>query len=410
VAALSTVSRHAGRTSARLWEASALVLAAMPLAMAIAHRSSPLVVTLATVLALAALAAEGQVREFYDDACAALRTPVGGAAVAFMAWAGVSVLWSETPGTSVQALVEFFLTVGATAGLALLLPGRVPRHMLWIVVGAVALACTSMLFELATGMGLRRAIGVRTATYIFNRPVLTTVMLLAPVLLWLDARPKGLRAQLLLLPLVAVTAAMSESGAAVVGLLALMATFGAARALPRATLMGLALVTVAALGTAPVIGEIAQRTIPAAVHGELASSHSQDRVEIWRSFGAAIRAAPVIGSGFGSSPKLDTSSEAASVAPELQVLLGAGHPHNAAVQIWAELGVVGAILAAMLLLLTLRELWRLPPPQRVAAAGLLGAAASVSLIGHGAWQGWWAASIGAAVVWFRVAARQESAP
>jgi hypothetical protein len=46
----------------------------------------------------------------------------------------------------------------------------------------------------------------------------------------------------------------------------------------------------------------------------------------------------------------------------------------------------------------------------VAAAALLGAAASVSLIGHGAWQGWWAASIGAAVVWFRVAARQESAP
>jgi exopolysaccharide production protein ExoQ len=408
--ALSTVSRHAGGTSARLWEASALVLAAMPLAMAIAHRSSPLMVTLATVLALAALASEGQVRAFYDDARAALWTPVGAAAVAFMAWAGVSVLWSETPGTSVQALVEFFLTVGATAGLALLLPGRVSPHMVWIVVGAVALACTSMLLELATGMGLRRAIAVRTATYIFNRPVLTTVMLLAPVLLWLDARSKGLSAQLLLLPLVAITAAMSESGAAVLALLALAATFGAARALPRATLMALALVTVAALGTAPVIGEIAQRTIPPAVHGELVSSHSQDRVEIWRSFGAAIRAAPVVGSGFGSSPKLDTSAEAARVAPELQILLGAGHPHNAAIQIWAELGVVGAVLAAMLLLFTLRELWRLPAPQRVAAAALLGAAASVSLIGHGAWQGWWAASIGAAVVWFRVAARQESAP
>jgi exopolysaccharide production protein ExoQ len=34
----------------------------------------------------------------------------------------------------------------------------------------------------------------------------------------------------------------------------------------------------------------------------------------------------------------------------------------------------------------------------------------VSLVGHGAWQGWWAASLGTAVVWFRVAARQESAP
>ena len=410
MAALSTVSRDTGRTSARLWEASAVLLAAMPMAMAIAHRSSPLFVTLATLLAVTALAVQGQVRQFYDDARGAVMTPVGMAAVAFMAWAGVSVLWSETPATSVQALVEFFLTVGATAGLALLLPGRVPRHMLWVVAGVVALACASMLFELASGMALRRTIGVRTATYIFNRPVLTTVMLLAPLLLWLDTRPKGLIAQLLLLPLVALTAAMSESGAAVLGLLALVATFGAARVLPRSTLSALALATVVALATAPVIGEIAQRAIPAAVHGELVSSHSQDRVEIWRSFGAAIRAAPVAGSGFGSSARLDTSSEAASVAPELQVLLGAGHPHNAAIQIWAELGVIGAMLAAMVLLLTLRELWRLPPPRRVAAAALLGAAASVSLIGHGAWQGWWAASIGAAVVWFRVAARQESAP
>ena len=36
-------------------------------------------------------------------------------------------------------------------------------------------------------------------------------------------------------------------------------------------------------------------------------------------------------------------------------------------------------------------------------------ACAVSLVGHGAWQGWWAASLGTAVVWFRVAARQESA-
>jgi O-antigen ligase len=307
-------------------------------------------------------------------------------------------------------LVEFFLTIGALAALALLLPGRVPQHMVWIVAGAVALACASMLFELASGMAVRRAVGVRTATYIFNRPVLTTIMLLAPLLLWLDTRPKGLMVQLLLLPLIAGAAAMSESGAAVLGLVALVATFGAARALPRATLAAMALATVAALGTAPVIGEVAQRAIPAAVHDELSSSHSQDRVEIWRSFGAAIRAAPIAGSGFGSSPRLDTSAEAAGVAPELQVMLGAGHPHNAAIQIWAELGVVGAVLAVIVLLLTVRELWRLPPPRRVAAAALLGAAASVSLIGHGAWQGWWAASLGAAVIWFRVAARQEGAP
>ena len=410
MAAHGAVSRDVSRTSARLWEASAVVLAAMPLAMAIAHRSSPLVLTLATLLALAALAAEGRVRAFYDDARATLATPVGCATLAFMGWACASILWSETPATSLQAFVEFFLTLGAAAGLALLLPGRVSRHVVWIAAGAVALACTSMLFELATGMAVRRAIGVRIASYIFNRPVLTTVILLAPLMLWLDGRRKGRVAQILLMVLVAVTAAISESGSAVLGVLALVLAYCAARAVPRAALAGLALATVAALGTAPVIGDIAQRLIPAAVHGELASSHSRDRVEIWRSFGAAIRAAPIIGAGFGASPKLDGSSEAVAVAPELQILLGVGHPHNAAIQIWAELGVVGAVLAAMVLLLTIRALSRLPPRQRAPALAMLGAAASVSLVGHGAWQGWWAASIGAAAVWFRVAVRQERAP
>jgi exopolysaccharide production protein ExoQ len=307
-------------------------------------------------------------------------------------------------------LVEFFLTIGAIAGLALLLPGRVPRHMVWIVAGAVALACASMLFELASGMTLRRAIGVRTATYIFNRPVLTIVMLAPPLLLWLEGRRNGRLAQALLLTLIAVTAGTSESGSAVLGIIAVVTAYCAARVLPRVTLAALALATVAALGTAPVIGDIAQRAIPAAVHGELTSSHSRDRVEIWRSFGAAIRAAPVVGSGFGSSPKLGSVSDKAEVPPELHVLLGAGHPHNAAIQIWAELGVVGALLAAMVLFLTLRELSRLPRGSYAAALAFVAGAASVALVGHGAWQGWWAASLGAAVIWFRVAARQESAP
>ncbi|HYY83736.1 MAG TPA: hypothetical protein VE686_04455, partial [Beijerinckiaceae bacterium] len=167
------------------------------------------------MLALAALAAEGRVRAFYDDARATLATPVGCATLAFMGWACASILWSETPATSLQAFVEFFLTLGAAAGLALLLPGRVSRHVVWIAAGAVALACTSMLFELATGMAVRRAIGVRIASYIFNRPVLTTVILLAPLMLWLDGRRKGRVAQILLMVLVAVTAAISESGSAV---------------------------------------------------------------------------------------------------------------------------------------------------------------------------------------------------
>jgi O-antigen ligase len=125
------------------------------------------------------------------------------------------------------------------------------------------------------------------------------------------------------------------------------------------------------------------------------------------SFGAAIRERPWIGSGFGVSPRLGDSAVAAQVAPERRMLLAVGHPHNAAVQIWTELGAVGAVLAVVVLLLTLRALGRFGPPNFAPMLALAAAIAAVSLVGHGAWQGWWPAAIGTAVVWFRFALRLE---
>jgi O-antigen ligase len=83
------------------------------------------------------------------------------------------------------------------------------------------------------------------------------------------------------------------------------------------------------------------------------------------------------------------------------VFLEVGHPHDAAMQVWVELGVIGAALAVAVLLLALRGLAALPKARMTSALALMAGTAIVALIGHGAWQGWWAASIGAAVVWLR---------
>jgi O-antigen ligase len=92
---------------------------------------------------------------------------------------------------------------------------------------------------------------------------------------------------------------------------------------------------------------------------------------------------------------------AAAVAPELRPLLGVGHPHNAALQIWVELGAVGAALTATALLLLLRLMASLRTESLAPRLALLMGAAAVSLVGHGAWQGWWPAALGAAILWLR---------
>jgi O-antigen ligase len=396
------------RAAAWLWRACATVLALVPVAMVVAHRSSPLVVGIATLLGLLALSQEQGWGAVPKIMAAGLRSPLGRAAVVFLAWSALSLAWSEFRGVSALALLEFWIPVACAFALAEILPARVPRWGVWVLAATLAVACAAILLELHTGLALRRAVGMRSATFIFNRPVLTILVGLVPVLVALGGRgPRGWAAAAGLAALALATIARSESGAAAFGAAVAVATALAAVAAPRLSARIAAACVVLVFALAPVLGPIADRLIPAAVHTRLSDSHSRDRIDIWSSFGAAIRERPWIGSGFGVSPRMGESAVAGEVAPERRTLLAVGHPHNAAIQTWTELGAVGAIVAVVVLLLTLRALGRFRHRDFAPMLALAAAAAAVSLVGHGAWQGWWPAAIGTAIVWFRFALRLE---
>ena len=156
------------------------------------------------------------------------------------------------------------------------------------------------------------------------------------------------------------------------------------------------------MALAPVAGELVQGAMPPAAHEKLRGSSSQARVDIWRSFGAAVPQQPWLGAGFSPGPSFPQSAGARRVDPAFATLLVVGHPHNGALQIWTELGAVGACLALAVLGLVLRLLATLPDEIFAPSLALVAAAVSVSLVGHGLWQGWWAAAIGAAIVCFRI--------
>ena len=69
-------------------------------------------------------------------------------------------------------------------------------------------------------------------------------------------------------------------------------------------------------------------------------------------------------------------------------MLGVGHPHNAALQIWVELGAVGAALAFLIFAFLLRSIARLYADAAAPRLALVAGAGMVALVGHGAWQGW----------------------
>ncbi|GJE78837.1 O-antigen ligase [Methylorubrum thiocyanatum] len=387
----------------RLYDAGAVALALVAPAMALANRSSPLVIGIAALLFLAGAVAE-QGGRAASLLIGPLRAPLGLAALAFLGWCLVSLAWSPFPALWGRVLSEFLPTLVAAAILARLAPGRLPSWAPPLGAGLLAAACLYMAGSLALGLAPQAWLGQRVALFMFNRPLLTVLLLAGPLAAFLALRGRRLAA-LLLLALAALAILRSISGAATLGLLAGGVMFGIGRFAPRAAALALAaLILGLAFALAPVEGDLLHRLMPEAAHERLTQSSSRARVAIAQSFGAAVAQAPWIGSGYGMGLRFAEVPAAQALEPEMRAMLAVGHPHNTFLQIWSELGVVGAGLAALVAFLALRAAAALPRLLFATALGLTGAAVAVMFVEHGAWQGWWTAGCGAAITWLRAAA------
>lgn len=108
----------------------------------------------------------------------------------------------------------------------------------------------------------------------------------------------------------------------------------------------------------------ASRTIPGA----------EDHVPIWR------QAIPPLASG-----------ETRYLVEEQRLPL---HPHSGPGQVWLELGLIGAVLLLMLLVVTIRRLPALGlRGDGAMALSTLGSAVVIASVSFGLWQSWWQASL-----------------
>jgi O-antigen ligase len=380
------------------------LLVALPLAMWLANRSAPLLLGLSAIAFLAALWQRGGLRELFDRLSGALASPIGLAVAAFLLWSLVSLGWSHRPAQGLAMWGEFALPLAC--GLVIAMSGGLQRDIRLSRALAIAIILTGALimFELASGLSQRAQLGIgRPYGFIFNRPVLTCVVLMAAALPPLLHRGLAWRRDRALAVLLAATVGAltiaADSGAAALGFAILLLVWTLALLAPRLTLAAVALGFIATIALAPALGLLANATLPPALHRTLAQSHTSERVAIWLSFGEAIRARPLIGSGFGASASLDRHPVAASVTPRHREMLAVGHPHSAPMQAWVETGIVGAACLAFAGLALLWRLRHLPARGLAPRLALFAMAFSVASVAHGAWQGWWIAALAAGAVW-----------
>ncbi len=285
---------------------------ALPVAMVPASKSSPLLLAVAAALSAAAALAGGKAGALVRHARSAIAAPAGMAAASLLALMAVSILWAHDRAASFQMFLGLLAPLAAGAILLLAFPAAADRRrVLWWPLAA-ALTAGLVIGDLWSELAFREFLGVRAVAYAYNRTLVTLVVLLPPLLclLWLRGR---LWHGLLLLPL-PVAVARGESGAAVLGLLVLVAVLPIAWLMPRWTRwLGLAL-TLLVVAASPFIGTAARQALGAGFHEKLASAHSDDRVAIWQSFEAAAQRRPLLGSGFGSSLDMQKAPVAAEIA------------------------------------------------------------------------------------------------
>jgi len=240
---------------------------------------------------------------------------------------------------------------------------------------------------------------------VYNRPLVALALLVWPLGLALMRRFGALAGVALVAGFAALTLALTSQSASL-GLAAGLAAFALARILPRVTALAVGLCFMAALLAAPLLSPIPYK-LGLATDESLPQS-ARHRAEIWAYFSEKSLERPLQGQGLDASRDLLVDHGGWTwLTNGHDVAL---HPHQAGLQIWLELGLVGALLAYLACRPGLVGLWRRGADRPFVIGG-----ASTGLVmastAYGVWQGWWlGAMLLTALAFSLLGDRKEDAP
>ncbi|MBM3554517.1 MAG: O-antigen ligase family protein [Alphaproteobacteria bacterium] len=383
------------------WQGVAFGGAMLLPATALAPAAGGLVFTLAAVWSLASLWARGEIR-------ARMAMPVLGVLAALVIWAVATAPFGLDPRASLGSagiLALVFLGAVALLGAATTVQDAERERLLqWVMVGwALGLALVAIqVFGDNAIERLRRAIQGRDEPFfaaVQNRSLVILLLLAAPAVLILFRRAGawaaagfGVGAFAILLSGESSTAKLALAVGAGAGL---AFAFGG----PRLGRVAAILAAVMVL-SAPIQGRLLPAPEAIRAADPDAKSSALHRLYIWRFVGERIEERPILGWGLDAARRIPGGEATTPVGGKYVSL----HPHSAPLQIWLELGVVGALLGAALVAMIFNSIGRIPERvERAGAAFVAAAALVVAGLGYGIWQVWWLATLALAAAVIRVA-------
>ncbi len=279
------------------------------------------------------------------------------------------------------------------------------RGLSLALAAGLAFAAGLLIFEMLTDLFLHRLARANLNPSKMNQSAVVMVLWLWPCLL-LAARSAGRSAAAGLAAIVTVAVFMSDSETAKLALLVGALGFGLFLTGWRWLIPALAVLVALFVLVQPVVPALVDALVPQSVLDAARAGHANERLTIWRSFSAAAAMEPMAGFGFDSSGDIGFGPLLERFPEALRVGIRDSHPHNMGLQVWVELGLMGAFLLTVALGRMVRAAGRWPAPVPAAAAASILVALVVAAVGYGAWQAWWLATLAMLPVLLNVAAAE----
>ncbi len=316
-----------------------------------------------------------------------------------VALAGLSSFWSFDTSFSLERTFKIALILFPGVlllGISSSFTAEQIRPYLWLLPVCVALAAalnsTELFFDMPLyrfmrGLGPEANIGLAGA----NRSIFCTVICFfacIPVLMGLSLELKTRRIAIAgLAALILLMLFLSESQSSqlcfVIGLLFLF-VFPYARKMAWAVIMVL---MAALIILAPFLAQFLFRTVAENIEGIewFANGYATNRMEIWEFVGRYALQQPLYGYGIEATRHIKDFDIQMLYHSEPTVL----HPHNFAIQLWIEFGLMGAVLSSLFFAYLINTIRIMPLAAARVALPTLFAFISVGATGYGMWQSWW---------------------
>jgi len=325
-------------------------------------------------------------------------------AALFLAWCALTLLWALNPPSGARKLVDIaviFAAALALLGLAERFSEAQRNRLAAALAGGAILGLLLLGIETSFDFPLYRLIMGSSNPKLVDLLQSKRAVDALPLLVWPAALALGRLGRPWLGALLAVVFLLASfrltTASSTLAMILSIAVLGLAswRLAPARRLLAIVVAAAFALIVPAAIAAYDAGAANGALLKPLDPAHQHSgghRLEIWHFAAEKTLDRPLFGHGLNASRYVPNDGAVSAFQPEGKPVMTL-HPHDAFLQVWVELGLVGVVLAGAILLTMLGTVrrWR-ASDARFAYAGYT-AGLVIAGLAFGIWQTWWLATL-----------------